>query len=57
VSDPNQKYEYFIEQTNKRLESMDHKLDDLFVFKWKVVGASGLASLLITVLVEVIFRH
>jgi hypothetical protein len=58
MTEENEKlFAYFVEQTNKKLDEMDRKLDDLFVFKWKVVGMSSLACFVVTALVEMFFKH
>lgn len=50
-----EKYEYFIAQTNVRLEKMDEKLDQLISFRFMLIGASmavsAMVSLIITILV------
>lgn len=43
------KLEYFIDQTNKRLEKMDEKLDRLITFRFLLIGASMALSGLFSV--------
>jgi hypothetical protein len=39
--------EYFIEQTNDRLERMEDKMDKLLAFKWQIIGGSVAISALV----------
>lgn len=36
--------EYFIEQTNQRLDRIEDKIDILLEFKWQIIGGSVIAS-------------
>lgn len=51
------KFEYFLEETNKRLDKIDSKLDDLFAFKFKLIGASAILSLLINAVFLYFEKH
>lgn len=42
------KIDYFIDQTNKRLEDIEEKLDVLISFRIMLIGASVTASTLVT---------
>lgn len=46
--------DYFIEHTNKRLESIDEKLDQLIKFKWQIIGGAGILSLVVTLCIQLI---
>lgn len=37
-------------------DKVEEKLDNLFAFKWKVIGASSLASFIITILTKVLVK-
>lgn len=47
--------DYFMGQTNKRLESIEGKLDKLLAFKWQIIGGSLVASTLVALAVQVYF--
>lgn len=44
------KVDYFINQTNKRLESIEYKLDQLISFRVMLIGASIALSAFVTVI-------
>lgn len=46
-------HDYFIEQTNTRLERIEDKVDRLLAFKWQIIGGSLFASALVTLGVQV----
>lgn len=48
---PDEKTEYFIEQTNARLKSIDDKLDSLLAFRAQLLGL----SIAVTVLIDLCF--
>ena len=50
------KLEYFIEQTNHRLEKMDQKLDDLLGFKWQIIGGATFLSIVASVALQILFN-
>jgi hypothetical protein len=52
MASENGKVEYFIEQTNDRLEKIDQKLDEMIKFKWQIIGGSVVLSLVVTVIVQ-----
>jgi len=43
---------YHIEQTDKRLEGIERKLDSLSKFRWQMMGQAKVISLAISVLVS-----
>lgn len=47
------KYEYFISQTNDRLEKIDDKLGELLAFKWQMFGSVMLGSFVLTVSINI----
>ena len=54
---------YFMEQTNSKLDkvelkfdTIDHKLDKLLEFKWKLVGASVVGSTVMSIAVTILMR-
>jgi len=47
---------YFIEQTDKRFDKVETKLDQLLSFKWKLAGAIGLVSFVVTIGVQFMFK-
>lgn len=59
--------DYFIAETNKkfdavgkRFDHVDAKLDDLFAFKWRIVGGSIVASIVVSALFNIalaLFGH
>lgn len=40
----------------KRIESIDHKVDSLLEFKWKIIGGSVALSVIAGILVQIIFH-
>lgn len=46
---------YFMEQTNKRFDDIECKLDLLLQFKWQIIGGSLVASTLLTVAFNILF--
>lgn len=51
------KYEYFINQTNKKLDEIDHKLDQLISFRMMLVGGSFAVSLIASLLFNFIHLY
>jgi hypothetical protein len=49
--------DYFIEQTNLRLERIEQKLDVLLEFKWTLIGGSVMASALVALAVQVLLSR
>ncbi len=47
---------YFIEQTNLKFQKVEHKLEELTAFKWKVIGMSAFASMLVHLAVYMIAK-
>lgn len=51
---------YFRSETNRRLDRIESKIDEVLSFKWKIIGGAGvmgaLMSLAVTILVEVVWR-
>lgn len=57
VSD--QAFELLLEKfrdTDKRLDTIDEKMDELLSFKWKIIGGSVVISTLFTFLVSVLMK-
>ena len=57
VSD--QAFELLLEkfrETDKRLDTIDEKMDELLSFKWKIIGGSVVISTLFTFLVSVLMK-
>ncbi len=50
-------YDYFVDQTNKRLDKIDAKLDKLLAFKWQIIGGSLAFSLAGSILISVISAY
>lgn len=50
------KFDYFIDQTNKRLEAMDKKLDQLITFRLMLIGGSAVISLVTAAIFELIIN-
>lgn len=48
--------QYFIEQTNDRLNRIDQKLEELLTFKWKIIGGSVILSLFLSLAVNLYFK-
>lgn len=55
------KVNYFIAQTNERLEIIDRKLDTLLAFKWQIIGGSVVVSAIfstaISILIAILGGH
>lgn len=49
--------DYFIEQTNLRLERIEQKLDVLLEFKWQIIGGSLVASAFVALVVQVLLSR
>lgn len=47
---------YFIEHTDERFEKVDRKLDELFAFKWKVIGIAVTLSSIVSFVIEIAFK-
>jgi len=47
--------DYFMGQTNKRLDSIESKIDRLLAFKWQIIGGSLVASTVVALTVQVYF--
>lgn len=39
---------YFIEETNKRFDKLDEKVDQLLEFKWQIIGGALIGSIAVT---------
>lgn len=48
------KFEYFIHQTNRRLDKIDGKLEQLIGFRWLLIGISLGVSAIISFVVNLI---
>lgn len=46
---PDPLIDYYIERTDARFDKIEDKLDSLLAFKWQLVGASVIVTLLIDV--------
>lgn len=44
---------YFIEETNKKFERLEEKVDILLEFKWQILGGSMVLSALVTIAIQV----
>lgn len=53
----NDKYEYFLTETNKRLDAIEDKMDKLLSFKFMLIGASISVSSLITLGINLAFIY
>jgi len=54
-----QAFELLLEKfrdTDKRLDTIDEKMDELLSFKWKIIGGSVVISTLFTFLVSVLMK-
>jgi hypothetical protein len=49
--------QYFINETNKKFERLEEKVDLLISFKWQLVGGSVVLSLFASVAVHVFFNR
>lgn len=56
-------FKYFIEETNKSLidirreqDAQSAKIDMLLAFKWRVVGGAIVASSVLTIVMQLIFK-
>lgn len=50
------KFEYFMDQTNDRLSSMEKKLDALISFRFMLIGASLTLSTVVSLLIALLVR-
>lgn len=50
-----EKFNYFMDQTNERLEKIDHKLDVVIGFRWQIIGGAMAASTAITLILNVLY--
>jgi hypothetical protein len=44
---------YFIENTNKRFDDLEVKVDKLISLRWMLIGAASVMSVVVTVVIEV----
>jgi len=56
--------QYFREQTNERFNNIDNRFDaidknlsEILKFKWEIVGGSVVLSLIVTIIIQVVFRN
>lgn len=47
---------YFREQTNQRLERMEHKIDSLLEFKWKAAGGLTIFNVIVIAVLQIFFH-
>lgn len=52
-----EKFEYFMEQTNERLSKIDRKLDQLISFRLFLVGAAMAVSAIVSLAVEIFVKR
>ena len=45
--------DYFISETNTKFDKLETKVDKLLQFKWQIVGGSVIASILLSVIINV----
>lgn len=43
---------YFIEQSNKRLDKIEDKIDTLIKFKWQIIGGALIAGFMSSIVVS-----
>ena len=48
--------EYFIDQTNERLDKQDAKLDSILKWKWMIAGGTTVISTLSALIVAIVFK-
>jgi len=48
--------DYFIDQTNRRFDKVDKKLNELLEFKWKIIGGSVIFSLFATLVFNLLLK-
>lgn len=46
------KFDYFIERTDKRFDQLEEKMDSMLAFKYQIIGASTLVSTAAVLLIE-----
>jgi len=44
---------FFIENTNKRFDDLEVKVDKLISLRWMLIGAASVMSVVVTVVIEV----
>ena len=56
--------QYFRDQTNERFNNIDNRFDaidknlsEILKFKWEIVGGSVVLSLIVTIIIQVVFRN
>lgn len=49
--------DYFIEQTDKRFDAIESKLDELIAFRWQLIGGSAVISAIVSILIIVFGGH
>lgn len=50
----NELVDYFIEETNKKFERLEEKVDMLLEFKWQIISGAVVFSALITIVIQVL---
>lgn len=48
---------YYVESTNKRLDSIESKVDTMLKFKWQIIGGSFALSLAGSILISIISAY
>jgi hypothetical protein len=48
----NELVKYFIEETNRKYEKLEEKVDQLLQFKWKIIGGSVIMSVVFTIVIQ-----
>jgi hypothetical protein len=49
------KFEYFMGETNKRLDGIEDKLDQLITFRMMLIGASVAVSAIVSIGITIVF--
>jgi len=45
--------DYFIDETNRKFDKLDKKVDQIIKFKWQIIGGSLVASFVITAFFQI----
>lgn len=54
---PKSTLEYFMDRTEKDLDEIKSKLDELWSFKWRLVGAAMASSFIMSIAIHGIFIY
>ena len=52
----NDKFDYFIDQANKRFDKIDQKLEELISFRLMLLGGAAVVSTIVSLVIMIILK-